>query len=215
MSAPYQFVPMQTILSAQVNAAFAMCLFSGQVVCFAGASAPSGWLMCDGSAISRAAYSDLFAAIGTKYGIGDGSTTFNLPDMRGRVAVGKDGTTEFLDLGTVGGEKKHTLTVAELPSHYHVVDPPSTVSGGQTANHTHTSGNYASGGNTIGYSPSAAYPHGDANYWNWNNPSRSGYFSADHAHYTDIAAFNSATTGTDTAHNVLQPYLTFNFLIKI
>jgi microcystin-dependent protein len=62
----------------------------GVVVAFAGSAAPNGWLICDGSAVSRTTYAALFAAIATAYGSGDGSTTFNLPDLRGRVAVGKD-----------------------------------------------------------------------------------------------------------------------------
>lgn len=61
---------------------------TGAVIGFAGSSAPSGWLLCDGSAVSRTTYADLFTAIGTSYGVGDGSTTFNLPDLRGRVPVG-------------------------------------------------------------------------------------------------------------------------------
>lgn len=61
---------------------------SGSVTEFAGSSVPSGWLFCDGSAVSRSTYSGLFTAIGTTYGAGDGSTTFNLPDSRGRVIQG-------------------------------------------------------------------------------------------------------------------------------
>lgn len=61
---------------------------TGSVLPFAGPSAPSGWLLCDGSAVARAQYVELFALIGTTYGAGDGSTTFNVPDLRGRVAVG-------------------------------------------------------------------------------------------------------------------------------
>lgn len=63
---------------------------SGAIVAFGGATAPGGWLICDGSAVSRTTFAALFAAIATAYGAGDGSTTFNLPDLRGRAAVGKD-----------------------------------------------------------------------------------------------------------------------------
>ena len=56
-------------------------------VAYAGSTAPSGWFICDGSAISRTTYSDLYTVIGTTYGSGDGATTYNLPDCRGRVVV--------------------------------------------------------------------------------------------------------------------------------
>jgi microcystin-dependent protein len=67
---------------------------SGAMMDYAGATAPSGWLMCDGAAVSRTTYANLFAAIGTSYGVGNGSTTFNLPDFRGRFARYND------DMGT-------------------------------------------------------------------------------------------------------------------
>ena len=63
---------------------------SGIIMPFAGATTPAGWLLCDGSAISRTTYSSLFTALGTTHGAGDGSTTFNLPDLRGRTIAGKD-----------------------------------------------------------------------------------------------------------------------------
>lgn len=62
----------------------------GVTLPYSGTSIPSGWLRCDGSAISRTTYAALFASLGTTYGTGDGSTTFNLPDMRGRVIAGRD-----------------------------------------------------------------------------------------------------------------------------
>lgn len=63
---------------------------SGMIAAYAGATSPVGWLLCDGAAVSRTTFAALFAAIATSYGAGDGSTTFNLPDLRGRVGVGKD-----------------------------------------------------------------------------------------------------------------------------
>lgn len=106
----------------------------GFIQMYAGDTAPTGWLMCDGSAVSRVNYSDLFAVIGTTYGSGDGSTTFNLPDLRGRVAVGyKSSDTSFDTLGETGGEKTHTLTTQEIPSHGHnSTAAPSDVASGTT-----------------------------------------------------------------------------------
>jgi microcystin-dependent protein len=75
---------------------------TGTLTAFAGATAPSGWLVCDGSAISRSTYSDLFTVVGTTYGAGDGSTTFNLPDLRGRVVVGYAASGGHPDVSTLG-----------------------------------------------------------------------------------------------------------------
>lgn len=92
---------------------------TGSIIEFAGSTPPTGWLLCDGSEVSRTTYSDLFTAIGTTYGSGDGSTTFNLPNLQGKVPVGQDNESEFAALGQTGGEKTHTLTIAEMPSHRH------------------------------------------------------------------------------------------------
>jgi microcystin-dependent protein len=75
---------------------------TGTLVAYAGSSAPTGWLICDGSAISRSTYSTLFGVISTTYGAGDGSTTFNLPDLRGRVAVGYAASGGHADVSTLG-----------------------------------------------------------------------------------------------------------------
>ena len=93
---------------------------TGTISMFAGSTAPTGYLICDGSAVSRTTYAGLFGVIGTAYGTGDGSTTFNLPNLKGRVAVGKNaGDTSFDTLGETGGEKTHKLTTTEMPSHRH------------------------------------------------------------------------------------------------
>lgn len=94
----------------------------GDIKLTACGTAPSGWLICDGTAVSRETYSDLFLAIGTAYGGGDGSTTFNIPNLKGRVPVGfNSAETEFNTLGKTGGEKTHKLTVSEMPSHSHSI----------------------------------------------------------------------------------------------
>lgn len=93
---------------------------AGVISMFGGTAAPNGWLVCDGSAVSRTTYSRLFAAIGTNFGVGDGSTTFNLPSLKGRVPVGLDASdNSFANLNQTGGEKTHTLTTNEMPSHRH------------------------------------------------------------------------------------------------
>lgn len=106
----------------------------GVIKLFSGSVPPFGWLICDGSAISRTKYKKLFEVIGITYGSGDGETTFNLPDLKGKTVVGlNDSDTSFNLLGKTGGEKTHTLTIAEMPSHTH---KPSSSQYGQFSVHS-------------------------------------------------------------------------------
>jgi microcystin-dependent protein len=120
----------------------------GEVKMYAGwpSPAPPGWLVCDGSAVSRTTYDALFAVIGTAYGAGDGSTTFNLPDFRDRFPVGSGYSYAA---GATGGEAAHQLTAAEMPSHRHsmAVDLERADSAGSTNSNRGTSaGRYIAAG---------------------------------------------------------------------
>ena len=165
----------------------------GVVSAFAGVNAPAGWLMCAGQAVSRTDYAALFNALSTTYGTGDGSTTFNLPDLRGRVPAGVDNMggsaasrltstvlTASNTLGATGGAQTHTLTEAQLPSHLH--NYGSVTTSGGTVN---TNGDIiwaVSGGNVV-----------------------------------DVAGrgyLKTANTGSGSAHTNTQPTLVLNYIIK-
>lgn len=98
----------------EVAALLASLVPAGTITATGRSTAPSGWLICDGSAVSRSTYADLFSAIGTSFGAGDGSTTFQVPDLRGRSPVGRDSTqTEFDSLGESGGSKSHAHSLSD------------------------------------------------------------------------------------------------------
>ena len=113
-------LPKTTAASTYATAtALATAVPVGVVQMWAGEAAPAGWLLCQGQAMSRTTYAALYAVCGTAYGTGDGSSTFNLPDLRARMPIGLSGSGAFNALGNAGGEENHTLTTAEMPNHSH------------------------------------------------------------------------------------------------
>lgn len=200
---------------------------AGLIYMYGGSTAPNGFLICDGSAISRTTYASLFAAIGTIYGSGDNSTTFNIPNILGRVAIGSSvGHT----VGTTGGEETHTLLTNEMPAHSHMIP---------SHGHTHTIKattpklTHSITQPMFTYTPPSGsqktrvYSSGTKSGTNANTStaaSRSSNLTiANHdaatctktGSITDCGAFDSESTGSGSSHNNMQPYITLNYIISI
>ena len=104
-------------VQAQINAATGASAPTGAIIAFGASSAPSGWLLCNGAAVSRTTYSALFGVIGTNYGVGDGSTTFNVPSMANNLPMGAGSNVA---LGASAGST--TVSVTD-PGHDHTQNP--------------------------------------------------------------------------------------------
>lgn len=163
----------------------------GSIHAYGGSTAPTGWLICDGSAVSRTTYAALFAIVGTTYGAGNGSTTFNLPDLRGKIPVGRDsGQTEFDVLGETGGAKTQALTQANLPN----ITGALGLHGGENGSFfVSTSGVFSAPEFTAQYKAPPASTGGSTS-----------------ARYQ----LNFSLGGSGTAHNNLQPYQVINYIVK-
>jgi len=141
--------------------------------------APDGWLIADGRAVSRTTYADLFAIVGETYGAGDGTTTFNLPDLSGNIPVGFSSTdSDFGQLGKTGGMKEVALTVSQMPSHTHIQNAHSHAgSSSEAGAHTHTATAASGGAHThTGTSTTAGnhnhrYAHGSGGNSRYNKRS--------------------------------------------
>ena len=173
----------KTYVDAQLGSAAP----AGAIMAFGGAVAPTGWLLCNGAAVSRTTYATLFAVAGTTYGAGDGTTTFNVPNLQGRFPIGAGtgsqknvassgvitGGTALAGrtIGQFGGEEDHVLLVSELAQHSHVYRWGTSAGGGP--------------------GPDGEAPIGD------NNQSAA----------TD-------TAGTNVAHNTTPSFVVVSYIIK-
>lgn len=187
----------------------------GEVRTWLGASDPNAnWMVMDGRAISRTAYATLFALIGTTHGAGDGSTTFNIPNAKGRTLVGLDATdTKFDTLGEKGGASTATLAETNLPSHTHAIDHDhgsfTTASGG-----THDHGHMAApstGGLTGGMA------NGSGTFTEHTGVNGVTSTGSEHTHAIDVPAYTgtSGATGGGTAFSIQNPYLTINHILRV
>lgn len=185
------------------------------------AAAPQGYLLCQGQAISRTVYSALFTAIGTQYGVGDGSTTFNIPDLQGVIPVGKAASGTFATLNNKGGAETVTISVQQMPVHTHVQD---------SHNHSQNSHNHTQPDHAHSIPGGYVTPSGSQSGFTYSPLNGGGdygftYSSTEGTQATTASnnattATNQATTATNQntggggAHNNLQPYIVLNYIIK-
>lgn len=232
--------PGQDVLATQYNnlrADVAEVLESsvpiGTVVMWSGNSSnvPTGWLLCDGTAISRTTYSDLYTIQGNVFGAGDGSTTFNLPNMKDKFVVGAGNTYSS---NSTGGSNSHTLTTAEIPSHNHTQNSHNhTGSSGTSGSHSHIGTTSTGGAHThnVYYSYSGGtgsyrrLGHATSNSGSDNSALSSGNHNhtfttasgGDHSHTVTVGstmATNQATGGGG-AHENRPPYIGILFIIRV
>jgi microcystin-dependent protein len=184
----------------------------GTIANYAGASAPTGWFFCYGQTISRTTYSDLFTKIGTTFGAGDGSTTFTLPDLRGRAVAGKDnmggtsanrltnqsGGVNGDIMGAVGGQERVTLVDANVP------ELTGTTSSSGSHTHSVTNGSsliqYGSGSGRLS-------PDDDFNFGVYDGFTIGISSAGAHSHTVTV------NSSGDDPHNNMQPTIIMNKMI--
>ncbi len=201
---------------------------TGKIIVWSSNTIPSGYLLCDGRAVSRTTYADLFKIIGTTYGAGDGSTTYNLPDMQNKVVISSGSGAS---VGSSGGQATSSLTSANLPAHTHSV-PALSGSAATAGAHQHYIDKANSNARTItignknnnvsNIDEERKWEHGygfifcnDCWYAGWKKGRTQKVASAGaHPHSVTTKASTTGSTGSGASFSVQNPYIAENYIIK-
>ena len=191
------------------------------------ATAPAGYLLCNGAAVSRSTYAELFAVVASTYGGGDGSTTFNVPQLQGKLPQGFDGNT--YNLAGTGGANTVTVSVTNNQAATNATNQAVTVTGSisntslttaQLASHTHTAAaNYirgGGGGSAVGIGRQIIQNDGNNSALAANAGSGTGHNHAHTLSGTLTGNITTSLTGTVAAAgtNSFSPFVVVNYIIK-
>lgn len=185
----------------------------GEMAMFPGGAVPDRWMTCTGDAISRSVYSELFDVIGTTWGAGNGTTTFNIPDMRDKLPMGVLGSV-VTDVGDSAGALTHTLSTGEIPSHNHTLTDPGHVHSITDPGHAHRERQFAGASSFIAGAAGGANPT-IANGTNTTNTAVLDTVSNTtgigvQSHSTGVSL---AAAGGGGAHSILNPVKGVHFMI--
>lgn len=180
----------------------------GGIIPYAGAAAPTGWLLCNGAQVSRVTYQSLFDLVGTTYGAGDGSTTFTLPDLRQRFPLGKAAAGTGSALGATGGDIDHTHSggahTHSTPAHSHSTSGTAALAGEHSHtvdSHTHNVGNHQHGMSGLDH-PTATSTAGGSGVQAGSSFDAA---VAGHAHFTVSGSAPSTDSAGATATTAASP----------
>lgn len=216
----------------------------GTIMIYSGTTVPTGYMIADGSSLSRTDYPELYKVLGTTYGSAD-STHFNLPNLSGRTVVGlSTSDNDFKTLGQTGGEKNVTLTVSQLPSHTHTFTGSASQTGDESNTHYHTFTGTTDSSSVIGsfstlitsdgvlasgvfskgsFSATLAKPSTGTDLgvvtYSFNSKHTHTFTgttvsTTTHTHTVTPSGTNSQTGG-GSSHNNMQPYIAMYYIIKV
>lgn len=186
---------------------------AGIITQYGGSTAPTGWLLCNGAPISRSnsLYARLWNAIGINYGGGDGTTTFNVPNLQGKFPIGMDSVqTEFDALGETGGDKTSQLVLTNLPDHTHITTVDDNTVDRVTRLSTQSLGGYATGVDSNGSLLQGTAALGLSN----TNFGMAVGYETEHTHTATTTGGGNGTV-TGTAFSNVPPYVVVNYIIKL